>query len=127
MENEVFQKRAIFRVRCPKNRPRLPQSIPKVKLGSKAGEATLVKSENSVAFVRGFARAFSAVRCRRKCNGFAETPNLFAKPAPFAKKPCRREDLAAAAPVAREPPKLPENQSCPKQKAAREIEPLCCR
>ncbi|MCI7759123.1 MAG: hypothetical protein MSH49_03765 [[Eubacterium] saphenum] len=26
MENEVFQKRAIFRVRCPKNRPRLPQS-----------------------------------------------------------------------------------------------------
>ena len=51
---------------------------PAVQLGSGAGEATLTKPVFSTTLGRGFARAFSAVRCRRKCQGFAETPHLFA-------------------------------------------------
>ncbi len=73
--------RAIFRVRCPKNRPRLSQSRlngkcqagSTVKLSKRAGEATLPKPVVLSSFGRGFTRAISAVRCRRNRPGFAET------------------------------------------------------
>ena len=79
--NRVFEKRSFSKTRdfsgsMPEKLPESAQTaefVQREKPALRAGEATLNKLGNSSVFGRGFTRAFSAVRCRRKGLGFAET------------------------------------------------------
>ena len=72
-EIQAGSTKAIFPVRCRKNRPHLPQSR------LKSGRSHAYKLVCTSIFARDCARAFSVVRCHRKCKGFAETPQMNAK------------------------------------------------
>ncbi|MGN0640943.1 MAG: hypothetical protein ACI4JT_08320 [Oscillospiraceae bacterium] len=94
LENEVLQKRAIFRVRCPKNRPRLPQSNSnsktrhKPRVQSRKTRPPIPQSSGVTAHAH-FRRLDAAENAKvsQKSQLYLQCPREFStKPVPFAKK-----------------------------------------